>query len=361
MTVTAHITKCPKCDTTFRVTDAQLNVAKGAVRCGACLQVFRASDYFQEDKPAEITEPQDDRTQDMFDDEDALFNDDPSQDLADDDDDLLIQDDDEPSIELSDDFLSLNPEEVEDPFFSDSDKLKETVKETDDSGDESWAQALLDDNDFDEQPSHPQKTVKSKPLQAGFDPTSISTPSQGDKQKQFAYINDDPLDLTLPKKASKAKLLGLMSGCILLLVALILQALVFNFDSWARQDSYRPLYSLACEQIGCSLPSSYDVSKIQTTTSPQVSSHSDYENALMVDILFVNKADYPQAFPKIDLSFTNQTGKVIAHRLFMPSEYLAGEAAGLNLMPVDTPIHIGLEIQDPGATANSYRVRFVAP
>ena len=59
-----QITQCPKCDTTFKVTPAQLNVAKGAVRCGACLHVFRASDYFQQEENK--AEPQDDRTQDMF-------------------------------------------------------------------------------------------------------------------------------------------------------------------------------------------------------------------------------------------------------------------------------------------------------
>ena len=39
-------TKCPKCDTSFRVSDAQLQVAKGKVRCGSCLHVFKAEDHW---------------------------------------------------------------------------------------------------------------------------------------------------------------------------------------------------------------------------------------------------------------------------------------------------------------------------
>lgn len=39
------ITRCPKCGTAFRVTQSQLQSAKGSVRCGSCLNVFKAQQY----------------------------------------------------------------------------------------------------------------------------------------------------------------------------------------------------------------------------------------------------------------------------------------------------------------------------
>jgi len=36
-------TKCPHCDTLFRLTDEQLSVANGKVRCGLCHRIFTAS------------------------------------------------------------------------------------------------------------------------------------------------------------------------------------------------------------------------------------------------------------------------------------------------------------------------------
>lgn len=39
------ITKCPNCATRFRVTENQLAVAAGRVRCGACLTVFEGTDH----------------------------------------------------------------------------------------------------------------------------------------------------------------------------------------------------------------------------------------------------------------------------------------------------------------------------
>lgn len=38
----AKQTKCPHCGSTFRISDAQLTAKGGSVRCGSCLQVFRA-------------------------------------------------------------------------------------------------------------------------------------------------------------------------------------------------------------------------------------------------------------------------------------------------------------------------------
>lgn len=40
------ITQCPACQTSFRVTPLQLDVADGSVRCGACLNIFQAEDHF---------------------------------------------------------------------------------------------------------------------------------------------------------------------------------------------------------------------------------------------------------------------------------------------------------------------------
>lgn len=46
-----NITRCPKCKTSFRVTAAQLDSAKGAVRCGSCLFIFDARANFIQPPP----------------------------------------------------------------------------------------------------------------------------------------------------------------------------------------------------------------------------------------------------------------------------------------------------------------------
>ena len=46
------ITRCPHCQTTFHIRREQLAKAKGAVRCGSCLQVFKAGDHLVANKPS---------------------------------------------------------------------------------------------------------------------------------------------------------------------------------------------------------------------------------------------------------------------------------------------------------------------
>ncbi len=46
-----QITRCPHCQTTFRIRTEQLAAAKGAVRCGSCLQVFIAVEHLVSEKP----------------------------------------------------------------------------------------------------------------------------------------------------------------------------------------------------------------------------------------------------------------------------------------------------------------------
>src|SRR6187402_31219 len=59
--MTHMVTRCPKCATAFRVTTTQLESAKGSVRCGSCLHIFKAHDDLVSAAPAN---PQDVATKD---------------------------------------------------------------------------------------------------------------------------------------------------------------------------------------------------------------------------------------------------------------------------------------------------------
>ena len=51
------VTQCPHCRTSFRVNQAQLGAAKGAVRCGACLHVFNAVQHMLGEPPSDPPAP----------------------------------------------------------------------------------------------------------------------------------------------------------------------------------------------------------------------------------------------------------------------------------------------------------------
>lgn len=149
----------------------------------------------------------------------------------------------------------------------------------------------------------------------------------------------------------------LWSGIVALgIVVLILQIAWLQFDSLSRQEPYRAWYTTFCPMFGCTVPD-LAAPQLIRTSNLVVRSHPTAANALMIDTILRNSAPYQQPFPDLVLTFSNLQGKTLASRRFTPAEYLGGEMAGKsNEMPSNQPIHLSLEIADPGPDAVNYSV-----
>ncbi len=140
-------------------------------------------------------------------------------------------------------------------------------------------------------------------------------------------------------------------------LALVGQVLWFQYDAWSRDLRYRPIYEVICPYVGCKLPVMRSLVSIQSRNLV-VRSHPEVPGALVVDALLVNEAPYAQPFPLVELRFSSMAGALVAGRRFQPSEYLDGELAGATMMTPNTPVHISLEIEDPGSDAVNYVMVF---
>ncbi|MEX0623129.1 DUF3426 domain-containing protein [Saccharospirillum sp.] len=231
------ITQCPHCGTSFRVSDEQLSIANGSVRCGACLQVFSARKHIVTaavaKKPATRPTPQKQaRTQqtsapkaaaapkpastpptskpkptapsrfaaDEDADADFLFADDPEEDqeyvFQDSDDDLYDQEDDDSELDdLSDSFISLsNPSgdrsKEANPFQRESD-LDKDVLDDPESADESWAESILEEQEREES----RESRRQKKTSFVSKPISDTRPAKPkNNQAQPAWSLDDSGD-----------------------------------------------------------------------------------------------------------------------------------------------------------------------
>ncbi|MEJ2090399.1 MAG: DUF3426 domain-containing protein, partial [Gammaproteobacteria bacterium] len=148
---------------------------------------------------------------------------------------------------------------------------------------------------------------------------------------------------------------GLVAG--LFAVALIFQVFYFQLPSWSRDPGLRPIYETACSWLGCELPVMRDISRM-SARNLVVRSHPDLDNALIVDAVIVNGADYAQPFPDLELRFTAVGGLLVAGRRFRPDEYLNGDDVDVTNMPPNTPVQVSLEIEDPGPDAVNYVLKF---
>jgi len=396
----SFVTRCPHCRTRLRVSDEQIRVAGGLVRCGTCLQTFDALEHLQNGRPrADSAEMDGMLIHDGLDLDDLGLDD-------------LNLDEELAQIEaqeqaFSKELLSLSQQ------IQGEDKTRSKPSEDD----EAWAEALLreeegqaDSEEDDapdylghaEHPEPPQALSLRKKEQEGraltLDPLEDEVPSasalwlpqkpsrdaqggEAAKPAEPLLLRADPADfrksplrrplleededLAAPfeeeektpfagERLSPArKQLLWVSGCLLALLLLFGQYLFFRFDALSQQPSYRPLLGGLCSVIGCTLPGRSDIRQIRSSNLV-VHSHPELAGALVVDVILYNSAAFAQPFPLLELEFSNLAGRPIAKRRFTPLQYLAGEMQGKLQMPPQIPIHIALEIADPGAEAVNY-------
>ncbi|AXO60434.1 DUF3426 domain-containing protein [Pseudomonas sp. phDV1] len=421
----SHVTQCPNCRTSFRVSQAQLAAAHGAVRCGACLHVFNAAEQLfgpravapapaaAKTVSAPATAQPDTRTRPPATkpaDDTLWIHDDLDLDSLNLDEELARLE--EQEQQLSQQFLALEQA----PRYAENFSSR-TTDEPDDVHDEAWAEALLRDepvkrerDSFELQPTEeqpepitapepkaaiefvaPAAPRKQQPIADDLDDSveprlgdlddeqteperqdedlrtapeesKVVRNEPGLREERLFELDDEPLQLDWhqPPATSWGRLFG---WCLLNLLAaggLLAQYAAYNFDELARQDRYRPWFEQLCPNIGCTLPSKVDISQIRSSNLV-VRSHPEFSGALIVDAILYNRAPFAQPFPLLEMRFADLGGQLVASRRFKPSEYLAGELAGRSEMPPQTPIHISLEILDPGTRAVNYSLSFHSP
>lgn len=184
----------------------------------------------------------------------------------------------------------------------------------------------------------------------------------GLRNEGLLHLEQEPLQLDWQQPAKKTwgRTLGWLALNLFGLLALGAQYANYHFDELARQDQYRPWFEQLCPELGCKLPSKVEISLIKSSNLV-VRSHPDFAGALVVDAILYNRASFSQPFPLLELRFADMSGQLLASRRFKPSEYLAGELAGQAEMPPQTPIHIALDILDPGTKAVNYSLSFHSP
>src|SRR5690606_33906285 len=410
--MTSFITQCPHCRTSFRLNRAQLDAARGVVRCGACLEVFNASQRLQQEDgeplvvappPVTAAEPPPapvaPRSAKPVTEEEPLW----------------IHDDlDLDNLDLDEELAKLEREEREL-----SRQLQELEHPPQAHTDEAWAEQLLraegqtdegDDTPDTPAPSQapetlsftpvsPEKPAPPSPLTASraftdaleqqpqrIEPAigDVDLPAPGEPEdletdtpkhrersdtprtadavaEPLFDLEDEPLQLDWQARRKPwGRWLGWGVLNLIALLALAGQYVAYNYDELVRQDRYRPWFEQLCPSIGCTLPPKVDIEQIKSSNLV-VRSHPDFNSALVVDAIIYNRASFAQPFPLLEVRFADINGQPLASRVFKPGEYLSGELAGRTEMPPQVPIHIALDILDPGTRAVNYSLSFRSP
>ena len=146
-------------------------------------------------------------------------------------------------------------------------------------------------------------------------------------------------------------------ACLILILALPIQYGYFMRDDLAKHAPLRPLIKSMCQTLGCEISLQRDISQIKII-GRDVRSHPDFVNALLIYVTLNNQATFYQAYPALELSFSDINGRPLAKRKFSPLEYLPSDINLKQGMAPNTPLRGKLEINDPGNNAVNFQFEF---
>lgn len=260
-------TRCPHCQTRFRVTPAQLALRAGMVRCGACREIFNGDQYLLQD-PAEV---------------DALAS---------------SADDSGGRMTLID-FGSLRAgQPAVTPTMQD--ELDELSKAIADLQAKPWRDtpAVELAAELGSDPADDRPPVAPAPAPAFV--------AQARKRQQ---------------SAGRWKLV-LWLGIPLLLVALAAQlGYFFRSEIAARSPEAGRYLRAACARLGCQirLPEHIELLSLEFS---QLQEAPGRVAIYVLTALIRNQADTAQAWPALDLQLKTDVGQILVRKVFEPVSYL---------------------------------------
>jgi predicted Zn finger-like uncharacterized protein len=182
-------------------------------------------------------------------------------------------------------------------------------------------------------------------------------PGAAEGRETVPVIPDYYQDNWRPRAFSGRDVMSAFS-IILLAVLLGLQWLWFNRATLATQADWRPVLEELCAVVHCELPLRVDLSQL-AIINRDVRQHPAASEALLINAVFENRADFIQPYPFFEVSFIDSTGSPVAMRRFRPEEYLDEDVKVALGMAPQAPVQVVLEVMDPGEAAVSFQFDFL--
>lgn len=153
---------------------------------------------------------------------------------------------------------------------------------------------------------------------------------------------------------------------MLLLIGVLIAAL-YGYRSRPQlynNPSIRPVLELGCQLFKCEIPARVALDQLKMVKK-NMYSHPKIPGALIVNVSFVNEAEFDQQLPALHMVLSNRVGRTVAKRNFFPSEYMgsqenlsANDAQFAGTIASKQQLDVVLEVTDPGRDAQSFEFFF---
>lgn len=314
------ITRCPECDTRFKVSEEQLAAHEGLVRCGRCQNVFNAREHLQAEEPS-------------------------------------------PQLSLP----------IGEPSAAAEDSVPDTAEPALDKV------AAPDTKDFglaaDAEPA-PAETAEPGNGNAGEEPVIDGEPVPPELRpipdlseledepatlaQQVRFV-DDPEESVAPHVPVAQKRKATITIAVLLVLLLFAQGIhFFRHTLAASLPGLKPMLNGYCALLSCTvdLPRELDALSIE---SSELEADAKLVNVITLHALLRNRSGHAQAWPSLELTLTDLRDQVIARRAFHPADYLRDKEALQKGIGRNREQEIALHLDTSDLRPSGYRLLLFYP
>ena len=362
--------RCPNCQTVFRVTPEQMKARAGKVRCGQCQTVFNALDSLIEDKPAApqpfltiesaaaavaqttlpeatafaavpafseaanetLQEPSLNHAAPAASDEepaDGFYISAPTQGPP-----AALDFEPDPASMMSE------PAQADIPSEPDNDAISESAAEAD--------------------ANIPNRLSESAAQELGK-ATGLIMPRETTEIPGYSKWSEGVMAAPISLPSEKPTRWPFTLVALLLILALAGQVIFyFRSEIATTMPSLRPILTSASEALGSDLPLPRHVELISIEVS-DLQNDPAHGNLLVLNATLRNRAAYGQAYPSLELSLTDTQDAAVARRVFAPAEYLSPKTPADQPFAANSDLAVRLWIEAREIAAAGYRLYVFYP
>jgi predicted Zn finger-like uncharacterized protein len=295
------LTRCPHCQTTFRVAPEQLKARLGQVRCGTCRRVFNAIDSLADEVPVVIVPTAE-----------------------------AVETPPEPILETATEAeAEAKPEPVPEPASSATPE-DDSPPPPAEPGDEATAVAAATET---------MSTVANVVVDAEKTPVPAA----------WEIISEPPPPRRWPWIAGLLILLVLAAGQLLY---------IFRVELAVLAPELRPALLAACEQLDCTLPRPRKAELIGIESSDLAPMD---EGRLLLTATLKNRAPFDQEYPHLELTLTDTQDTALLKKVLAPAAYLPAAHATNAGFAANAEVAVRLPLEISGLPAVGYRLYLFYP
>lgn len=164
-----------------------------------------------------------------------------------------------------------------------------------------------------------------------------------------------------PRQAAHPAVRALAGLVVLLMLGLLGAQLgyLYRMEIARELPGLRPLLVTACAQIGCTVPYPRDADRIAIDAS-ELQSEPGRPGRYLLQATLNNRADYPQHWPHLELTLTDAGDKPISRRVLPPADWLPNTQSAEAFGP-RSAVAVRIPFEAPGIAPTGYRIYLFYP